>query len=236
MGPLYCIAKASKVLHFNGFRQNAQHVVAFQLASNTSTSPQQQKETQISSFRSSRCMWAHKQNCVLRTYEHCTVVLTRSHFTLIWYTISVCAISSKTVTHTDTSQVATIWTHFAIFTTFFASLMHIGIFARHTIMRHIRMCAHNHTLIHQIHTHKSISLNFAEIYRFVWGDACETELIVRFHWNRPWHREHCSHQMTWYTIMIIVGGVCTNTCVWHLCVKSWRLKCALVAMDAHSHS
>lgn len=114
MGPLYCIAKASKVLHFNGFRQNAQHVVAFQLASNTTTTStqqkQQQKNTQISSFRSSQCMWAHqwkwkwKWKCVLRACESIAQWCSHDHTSHSCDTISVCAISSETVTHTDTWQ------------------------------------------------------------------------------------------------------------------------------------
>lgn len=61
MWPLYCIAKASKVLHFNGFRQNAQHV-AFQLA----RTQQRRKKTTFLHF-------VHQSNACELASEHTNV-------------------------------------------------------------------------------------------------------------------------------------------------------------------
>lgn len=56
MGPLYCIAKASNVLHFNWFRQNAPTRC---LSTQHNKMKRWQKKSHISSFHTSHCMRAH---------------------------------------------------------------------------------------------------------------------------------------------------------------------------------
>lgn len=89
-------------------------------------------------------------------FEHVSIAQWCSHdhtFTLI----SVCAISSKTVTHTDTWQQ---YEHILQFSLHSSHLMHIGIYSHGTPLWDTYACARTQSHTYSpIRTHKSISLN-----------------------------------------------------------------------------